>query len=286
MEAEVRRVTSGLRHHAETRGYQFRDVRLLNGRLYKGAMSHRVSALELAADEVEEVIMPTVAVSSTYMGSIYFGHWLRDDATLNVAVAAMAPAIHVARKPYTHESGYRELLSLSERHVTRGRFDELILLDDWGQNIDKRRRYADLRARLRRVLPTAGNDRIYLKRGRASGLRGRDLLNAVAIESVLVDQGFVVVDPDTMPAGQIAQLVMDAKLIVGLEGSHLAHAIYPIRDGGTLLVLQPPFRFNNVYKDLSDAVGLHYAFIVGEPAEGGFTIDRDRLLRTLDLVPT
>ena len=93
-----------------------------------------------------------------------------------------------------------------------------------------------------------------------------------------------VVDPDTMSAQEIARISNGARLVVGLEGSHLAHSIYPIADAGTLLVLQPPLRFNNVYKDLSDAMGLNYAFLVGEPAAGGFTVDLDRLGRLLDRV--
>jgi len=286
MDAEIRRVNSGTRRHAETRAYRFRDIQLVNGRLIKGAMSYRVSELEAHAGGAEPLVLPSAAVSSTFMGSIYFGHWLRDDATLNVAVQSLAPVtIHVARKPYSHEAGYRELLSLPEQHVARGRFGELTLLEDWGQNEYKRRRYQELRARLRQVVPGSGHERVYLKRGRTSGARGRDLLNAAAIEATLVQQGFAVADPDTMSAQEIAALAKDAKLMVGLEGSHLAHTIYPIADGGTILVLQPPYRFNNVYKDLADAVGLHYAFVVGDPGEGGFTIDPERLKRTLDLVP-
>ena len=283
MDAEVERVSGGVFRHAATRAYQFRDVRLLNGRLVKGAMSHRISELEDDTGLVKRADLPSVVVSSTFMGSIYFGHWLRDDATLNVAVQSLGTPIHVARKAYSHEAGYRALLGLTEEHVTRGRFGELILLDDWGQNADKRRRYQLLRARFRETVPASGNARIYLKRGRTSGVRGRDLLNAAEVEALLVKAGFVVADPDVMSASEIASLSRDAKLMVGLEGSHLAHAIYPIAQDGTLLVLQPPHRFNNVYKDLSDAVGLQYAFVVGEPAEGGFVIDLDRLQRTLDL---
>jgi hypothetical protein len=247
-------------------------------------MSRRIAEFE-NSPRGDDVRMPSAAVSSTFMGSIYFGHWLRDDATLNVAVQSMAPTIHVARKAYSHEVGYRELLSLSERHVARGRFGDLILLDDWGQNEYKRQRYQELRARVRQQIPTRGHERVYLKRGRTSGQRGRDLLNADAIESTLVQQGFVVADPDKMSAREIATLSMEAKLIVGVEGSHLAHTIYPIAHAGTILVLQPPYRFNNVYKDVADAMGLNYAFVVGDADNVGFTIDPDRVKRTLDLLP-
>lgn len=282
MAAEIRRVEGGPREHAATVGYQLTDVRLVGGRLVKGAMSHVISQRSDAVSASEEVELQTAAIGSTLMGSIYFGHWMRDDATLRLAVQDLAPTIDIARQPYSHAAGYRELLSLPERVVARGRFRELILLDDWGQNADKRRRYRALRATFRRSMAAPGNERIYLKRGAATGVRGRTLLNASEVEAALVAQGFTVVDPDTMAADQIARLATDAKIIVGVEGSHLAHAIYPIADGGTLVVLQPPMRFNNVYKDLSDAVGLRYAFTVGDPGDGGFAIDVGRLNRLLD----
>ena len=284
MEAEIERITGGMRHHAQTRAYRLRNVELAGGRLIKGAMSHRISALE---DDPggRKLHMSSAAISSTLMGSMYFGHWMHDDLALNLAVQAMAPTIHVARKAYSHESGYRELLSVSENHAARGRFDELILLDDWGQNEFKRRRYEDLRSRLRRQVSGTGRERIYIKRGRTSGNRGRDLMNAPQIEALLAQQGFAIADPDVLGARQIASLCKDARLIVSLEGSHLAHAIFPIAHDGTILVLQPPHRFNNVFKDLTDAVGLRYAFVVGTPTEGGFDIDPERLQRTLELVP-
>jgi hypothetical protein len=40
-------------------------------------------------------------------------------------------------------------------------------------------------------------------------------------------------------------------------------------------VLQPPFRFNNIYKDVCDALHSPYAFVVGEARPGGFFIDPD-----------
>jgi hypothetical protein len=40
-----------------------------------------------------------------------------------------------------------------------------------------------------------------------------------------------------------------------------------------MLVLQPPFRFNNIYKDVCDAMQVKYGFVVGDAKDGGFTID-------------
>jgi len=284
LEAELLRVAGGMREHAATKAYQFKGVVLRNGRLLKGAMSHRVSALSQPDAADGGGYMESAVLASTLMGSLYFGHWMRDDASLNLAVQSIAPLVNIARQEYFHEQGYRELLALHEQRIAHGNFGELVLLDDWGQNADKRCRYQKLRASFKSAIPISGNQRVYIKRADASDLRGRALLNADLLEQFLVQQGFAVVDPDTMSAQEIARISNGARLVVGLEGSHLAHSIYPIADAGTLLVLQPPLRFNNVYKDLSDAMGLNYAFLVGEPAAGGFTVDLDRLGRLLDRV--
>ncbi len=283
-EIEWARLAGGPKEHIATTAYLFKDVKLRSGRLLKGAMSHRVSHLATLAPASSQVDMDSAAIASTLLGSIYFGHWMRDDSSMHLAVKSLAPMINVARQHYSHEAGYCELLSLREQQVARANFRELILLDDWGHNADRRRRFAQLRATFRQSVPLSGNSRVYIRRGSAVGARGRNLRNGDEVEQFLRAQGFAVVDPDTMSAAEIARIANGARLIVGLEGSHLGHAIYPIADGGALLVLQPPMRFNNVYKDVADSLGLRYAFTVGEQAEDGFHIDLGRLGRLLDRV--
>lgn len=284
LEAELARLAAGEKLHVETKAYRFADVRLQEGRLFKGAVSHRLSHLTQLANRSEELEIESAAIASTLLGSLYFGHWMRDDSTLQLAVKSLAPTIDIARQTYSHESGYRDLLSLKERRVARARVSELILLDDWGHNLFKRKRFAELRDTFQRAVPISGNERVYIRRGRAIGARGRDMLNTQEVEEFLAAQGFTLINPDTMTADEIARTANGAKLVVGLEGSHLGHAIFPIADGGTLLVLQPPLRFNNPYKDVSDTLDLHYAFTVGAQEREGFRIDLDRLGRLLDRV--
>lgn len=75
-----------------------------------------------------------------------------------------------------------------------------------------------------------------------------------------------------------------AKLVVGVEGSHLIHAMVTIAEGGTLLVLQPPNRFNNPLKDYTDCLGMNYAFLTGHAVEDGFEVDLDQLARLLEQI--
>jgi hypothetical protein len=286
LEAELARLAAGKKHHVETKAYQFSDVHLQGGRLFKGAVSHRLSHLTQVADRAEEQEIESAAIASTLLGSLYFGHWMRDDSTLQLAVRSLAPTINIARQTYSHEAGYRDLLALTEHRVERARVRQLILLDDWGHNHFKRKRFAELRATFQRAVPPSGNERVYIRRGRAIGARGRDMLNTTEVEEFLAAHGFTMVNPDTMSADEIARTTNGAKLVVGLEGSHLGHAIFPIADGGTLLVLQPPLRFNNPYKDVSDTLDLHYAFTVGAQEQDGFRIDLARLGRLLERIPS
>ena len=48
-------------------------------------------------------------------------------------------------------------------------------------------------------------------------------------------------------------------------------------DQGGILTLQPPYRFNNIYKEYADCLEMKYGFIVGEQVEDGFQINLDRL---------
>ena len=58
-----------------------------------------------------------------------------------------------------------------------------------------------------------------------------------------------------------------------------------LEPGATLITLQPPDRFSGVLKLTTDMEDIHYAFVVGTPAEGGFVVDPEEIERTLDLVP-
>ena len=122
-------------------------------------------------------------------------------------------------------------------------------------------------------------------RGSTGSLRVLDNELAVA-EHLAKTRGFAIVDPTQLSAAEVMRTIAGSSIVLGVEGSSMAHGIYAIRDGGTFFILQPPFRFNALYKEYTDCLGLQFAYLVGQPAEaGGFTIDLDELDRTLDLIP-
>lgn len=53
---------------------------------------------------------------------------------------------------------------------------------------------------------------------------------------------------------------------------------------GAILIIQLPQRFLHSRKFLGDIVGLRCGSVVADPHQEGFTLESERLLRTLELV--
>ncbi len=283
LEHEMHRIAGGATEHQATVAHRLRDVRLLDGHLYRGAMKHRLSSARgrLAALGGPDVVGAGALACSLY-GNTYFGHFMRDDLTMQLAATELAAPFTSARESYTHEPGYRALFELPAHPLTHAHFRELVILEDNGQNRYKRQRYRTLRERLARAVKPAGAAGAYIRRG-SSGAR-RLLTNEQAVEAFFVDAGFTVVDPATMTVDDMTARMAGVPIVAGVEGSQIAHGYFAMADDGAVLVLQPPYRFNNVIKDFTDCVGLTYAFVVGREDEGGFEIELDGLARVIDLL--
>ena len=134
---------------------------------------------------------------------------------------------------------------------------------------------------MRALFPGPGHAGVFIDRKGTGDYRR--LANEQQVVDLFVSRGFAVVDPDQMTAAEIQKLVSGARIVAGVEGSHLAHGMLSCADECTFLVLQPPTRFNNIYKDITDALGMRYAFVVGHPvSEGQFNVDTDSLSDMLD----
>ena len=48
----------------------------------------------------------------------------------------------------------------------------------------------------------------------------------------------------------------------------------------------PPMRFGNVIKNYTDCLGMAYGFVLGHPADHGFRIDVEEVLRVIDMLET
>ena len=279
-EQEMMRIRGGNVEHAPTVAYELTGCEILDGSLYKNAL--RVPLTKQPAGwvtgGVDEKIRQA-SLASTYYGSFYFGHWITDDLTLQIAAEEIGSPIIVARNKYGHEDGYCELLGVHRKLVQRVRLERLVMFDDFGQNSYKRRRYGDLRSRLSCMKPRPGS-KIYIRRGTQGA--NRALTNSAEVENCLIGQGFEVIEPESLSPRKIVEAVSGASLVVGVEGSHMIHSLLTMARDGALCILQPPFRFNNVLKNYTDCIGMHYGFVLGRAEEGGFAIEIDRLQRLLE----
>lgn len=282
-EFEAKRIKGTIKEHRATIAYQLTQAYILDGYVYKGAMKYALASTQesFLGSKVTDNI-PKAALACTWCGNRYFFHFMCDDLPLTLAAQQLAEAIVVSRQPYKHEPDYRHLLGTKVPSVKRTVCDELIIIDDVGQNQFKRKRYENLRSSLKRLEPLQTNHGVMILRG-TSGSK-RLLKNEIEIAQFLQSLGFSIIDPEKMSVREIASCTLGAKLIVGVEGSHLAHGIFSMADGGTILTLQPPDRFHNIYKDYTDCMDMHYAFVVGQQVTGGFTIEPEDLARTLDKI--
>jgi hypothetical protein len=284
-ETELRRIKGGRGEHAPTLAHEIRRAHLLDGSLYAGPWRWQLARgrtpLYWRGDRLFE---KSAALACTFYGSIYFGHWMRDDLSLALAAEEIDKPVVISRAAFRHEPGYSEILRMHPIARTACTFDRIVVIEDFSQNASKRRHYQELRARVASRIPDAACQRVYLRRGTMGAQQSRALINGEQIESLLAAQGFAIVDPDQSSSEELCRQLRGAKVVVGTEGSHLAHVIYTMADDGVICALQPPYRFNNVYKDYADCVGMRYSFVVGLPVDGGFLIPPADLARTLEKI--
>jgi hypothetical protein len=284
-ELERKRIAGGQYQHEPTVALEFTGVRLHLGSIYRGSVSHRLVARHrLPARSAPAISIGEAAIASTYYGSIYFAHLLTDDLTLHLAAETLAPPVTVERRTYGHEPGYIDLLSIKRTLMRSARFRRLYLLEDHGQNRYKRERYNKLRSRLRASAgPAFQTDHIVMIRRGTSGV-ARKLVNETQVEQFLVARGAIIIEPESLTPTEIARKLLGSRIVVGVEGSHLAHGFMAMAERSCMLTLQPPYRFNSLFKDYTDCLSMRYASLTGQEVEGGFTIDLNRLARILDLI--
>lgn len=268
-------------------GYVLSDVLCVDGNMYKGFAKYRVSgSTRTLIASISKFINDGVLVSNR-LSHAYFGHWMTEELPGTAFAADLGPVVTIryGRKAYTHEPGYLQLYGSPEPAVlpSRCRVGRLTVLGENSTNtlhLNKLAYFRELRAH-------AGwqrsHRRVFIRRGGGSP---RSLINETEIIDYLSKEGFDIIDPAMLSAEEIAARCYGAAVSVGVEGSHMAHAFVQMFAGASLLLIQPPARFNNPFKDLCDAVGIIYGFAVADPMSEGFNMPIDRLVRTLDMLPT
>ncbi len=286
-EVERTLITGNRARHDPSTAHLIQDVSLSGAFIYRGAAKSQpgFGPAEILHHERNVLhLLDEVHLMSNNAGSHFFGNFLLDDFPLGLIPEREAARIVMTTKPYEHEAGYRQIMSLERPpRIHRARIRRLILYTDYAQNSYKQERYLDLRARMRDyfrdVTPPAGPG-IYIKRG-VTG-EARLMSNEAEVERLLGQLGFDIVEPAHLGAEEVARRSLDAPIVVSVEGSHLSHAIYSAADHGAFLVLQPPDRFAMAYKEFTDRVDMRFGFVIGHPGENGFRVDLGELRHMLD----
>lgn len=282
-------INGGHKISSPTIVYHIKDVDLLEAFLYSGfAIDNPGFGKQqlLLMDKNTPQMIDKANLVTTWSGSRWFGSLLLDDFPLELIADDPDNNITMISKIYTHELGYRKLLGINHSSlITHARIKDFEIYIDPTHNSHRAARYKSLRTRLKKNFPqeqNASNRKVFIKRGQTGD--PRRLLNESEIESFLQKLDFDIIEPEVLSAEEIARRTLNARIVIGIEGSHLSHAQYSIADDATLLVIQPPDRFSMVYKDFTDCLGMKYAFLVADQLNGGFSVSLDELQRILELL--
>lgn len=283
-ERQKQLVEGGIREQAATAAYLLKDVSLYNGRLYKGTMREVfVNFKDTLWGCGEMKHYSEAALASTFCGSLYFGDWMTNDLSLALAAQQFSQALMVERQWTPHQQDYLRLFNIPVEFVRQAYCRNFVLIDDIGQTQYKRDRYELMRSQLKLLAPPQDVPGVmFLRKG--SG-KARILTNEAQVAAYLESsRGFRILDVETMTAEEIVRQTRGARVIIGVEGSQLMHGLFSMQDNGIIFTLQPPYRFNNIYKEYTDCLGMTYAFVIGKQVEGGFEIEMDELDKTLERV--
>ncbi len=269
-----------------TTGYMVKDVWLLDGRLYKGDavywLSPRTRSLPLVLVERE---IPRAAVYTTSEAIKFFALWLTDDCTTHALAKEEGLPVTSDYPPERHHLGYESLLGMRPLRTSNAFCRELVFFEDHGRNPLRLSRFTAMRNKLLSQVRVEPHPGVFLLR-KGSGKR-RILVNELELaEQLRARRGFRVVDVTTADVSTLLNVCAGARVVIGVEGSHLIHGLVVLPPGGSLCALQPPDRFCPVLRWTTDMVGQNYAFTVGTPRGEGFHVDVDEVERTLDLFPT
>jgi hypothetical protein len=289
---EWARVSGGAQQHWPTIEYVLERATIHANRIYsKGYVGQFLLKNPVVTDNARQtaVRFETAVLSTNYVSSREFGHWVRDSLVTELhAEAEGVPSVAIAREPWPHEAEFRALTGLDCAYPEHATIDRLVVLDDRGHNDHWRERFRTLRARTRASVATqpgqSAGPLVFLSRGAHAS--PRDPTNATEIEAALALAGFRSVVPSALSVREVGVALRDAALIVSVEGSNLNHLHFFAPEGVALVCLQDPRRFYAYHKGLMDLYDGRFGFIVGQPdrhAADRYGVDIEALMRTIDL---
>jgi hypothetical protein len=278
--------------HEPTRAYILKNIWMINGSIYKGMnrfLLHHRSKLSTKMNYFPPITVDTeinnAAIYSSYDGNEFFGLWLTDDCTnYKLAESEGTPVTtDIFTSPHMFE--YEKLLDMNPYRSNATYMKNAVFIDDdWGNNKKKQEIFSKNKETLLSKFQDNSHPGVFILR-RNSG-KTRIMLNEIEIAEQLRDKyGFKIVDVTKQSVAEIISACVGAKILVGIEGSHLMHGLMVLQPGTSVLTLQPPNRFCGVLKITTDMENINYGFVVGIQNGEDFYINFEEVERTLDLFP-
>lgn len=270
--------------HAATVAYCIRNVHYVDGVLYGGGTRHAQKyEPEALWPKRLPIRLDECALPSTGTGSLYFGHFITDDAATALLARQFGP---IRFAPTTVLSGpharrYLDLFQLPSETLRYAYIERAWAFQDFGMNQLKCARFERMRAHVRALPGKRSGHRVFLRRRGLGPPRG--LANEEEVEVHLAREGFDVIDVGTESVEDIVRRTRDARIVCGVEGSAMMHGLLAMAPEASLVCIQPPHRFTNVLKDHADAFGMRYGFVVGEGPADEWRVSSDDVLKTIDL---
>jgi hypothetical protein len=271
---------------SETFGFRLKSVDLVDGVLYaRRAERHLRSRHHHWPAYMTPPEVASGALYESWVGNRWFGSWLTDDCLTYRLAEQYGVPMTTTLETRGHVPDYEARLRMRPVRVSRAHFDELFLFGDGSHNDHKKDRGQQYRELLTSGDPPERHPGVFLLRGE-TGAR-RVLTNERAIADMLASKrGFRVLDPSTASLDEIVAACGGARVVAGVEGSHLVHGLMIMPPDATLFVIQPPHRVVSVLKLATDRQGQTYAFVVGEGGLDEFSVSEVDVERTLDLLET
>lgn len=267
-----------------TRAYRINDVDLVDGVLY-GPNTQRHLRPRRARSPFYKAPSEAMsgAIYESWNGNRWFGCWLAEDClAYPLAEAFGTPVATPVTAGWGHRPAYNARLGIAPRQIDAAHFDELILFDDMAGNAGRMKRAEEMRNKLVQGCQGVPVPGVFLLRGKSGDLRLMANEGEIA-QRLATDYGFLILDPATASLDELAAACSQARVIAGVEGSHLVHGAVMMPPDATLFVIQPPTRATVFLKALTDLRGQRFAFVVAEGGVDGFTCDWTDIQRTLDL---
>lgn len=251
--------------------HSLKDAIFTNGNIYSNRAKHLIAGNTRSLySKITREMNTTGVVVANRQSHQYFGHWLHDELPMTIFCQNHGRVLtsHFGKKPYIHEAGYYEALQTPPPTELDNNclYKEISILEPAPLNSVQveslrqfRKRFSHLHSKKKEVA--------FIRRG-GNNHDNRNLENEDAIINFMLKIGGTIISPEKDTAKDIIENLLDAKLVIGIEGSHLANALLSMPEHGCLLVIQPPNRFNNIFKDYCDVTYRKYAFTIGDSISG------------------